>query len=64
MDEERGREGLEASAAPRDDDAIEVAGGVAAAGRRVITEDWAATIIGLTLLLLTLVGVIGKGMVP
>jgi hypothetical protein len=46
------------------DDTIEVAGGVAAAGRRAFTEDWAATILGLALLLLTLVGVIGKGMVP
>jgi hypothetical protein len=46
------------------DDTIEVAGGVAAAGRRAINEDWAATIIGLVLLALALVGVIGKGMVP
>jgi hypothetical protein len=47
-----------------EDDTIEVAGGVAAAGRRAVNEDWAATILGLVLLLLTLVGVIGKGMVP
>jgi hypothetical protein len=46
------------------DEPIEVAGGVAAAGRRLISEDWAATIIGLVLLALVLVGVIGKGMVP
>jgi hypothetical protein len=47
-----------------DHDAIETAGGVATAGRRLITEDWAATILGLVLLALILVGVIGKGMVP
>lgn len=56
--------GTDPSAERTDDDIIEVAGGVAAAGRRLITEDWAATIVGLTLLLLTLAGVIGKGMVP
>ncbi len=54
----------DSSAVRPDDDIIEVAGGVAAAGRRLITEDWAATIVGLALLLLTLAGVIGKGMVP
>jgi hypothetical protein len=48
----------------REDDAIETAGGVAAAGRRAVNEDWAATILGLVLLLLTLAGVIGKGLVP
>lgn len=36
----------------------------AVAVRRVITEDWAATILGLVLLALILVGVITKGMVP
>lgn len=49
---------------PHEDESIEVADGVAAAGRRAINEDWAATIIGLALLALTLLGVIGKGMVP
>jgi hypothetical protein len=29
-----------------------------------ISEDWAATILGLVLLLLALLGVIGKGVVP
>ena len=52
------------SAERPDDDTIEVAGGVAAAGRRMFTEDWAATILGLVLLALVLLGVIGKGMVP
>jgi hypothetical protein len=47
-----------------DHDAIETAGGVATAGRRVFNEDWAATILGLVLLGLVLAGVIGKGMVP
>jgi hypothetical protein len=51
-------------AAAGDDEAIEVAGGVATAGRRMLTEDWAATILGLVLLVLVLAGVIGKGMVP
>ena len=46
------------------DEPIEVAGGVAAAGRRLISEDWAATILGLVLLALVLSGVIGKGIVP
>jgi hypothetical protein len=46
------------------DDTIEVAGGVAAAGRRAINEDWAATILGLVLLALVLTGVIGKGVIP
>ena len=45
-------------------DPIEVAGGVAAAGRRLISEDWAATILGLVLVALVLSGVIAKGMVP
>ncbi|MFH1474985.1 MAG: hypothetical protein ABIG85_03915 [Chloroflexota bacterium] len=47
-----------------DDEPIEVTGGVEAAGRRLISEDWAATILGLVLLALVLGGVIGKGMVP
>lgn len=34
------------------------------AARRLVTEDWAATILGLTLLLLAMAGIIGKGMVP
>ena len=34
------------------------------AARRTIDEDWAATIVGLGLLLLVLLGAIGKGMVP
>jgi hypothetical protein len=37
---------------------------VAASGRRALNEDWAATILGLVLLALVLVGVIAKGMVP
>ncbi|HEY3334189.1 MAG TPA: hypothetical protein VGK16_03040 [Candidatus Limnocylindrales bacterium] len=61
-------EPVDASAQPHDarpdDEPIETAGGVAASGRRLITEDWAATFIGLALLLLTLAGVIGKGLVP
>ncbi len=64
MSDEPVESGIDPSAERPDDDTIEVAGGVAAAGRRLITEDWAATIVGLTLLLLTLAGVIGKGMVP
>lgn len=60
MSEERADPGT----GQHEDDTIEVAGGVAAAGRRAVTEDWAATILGLALLLLTLAGVIGKGMVP
>ena len=64
MNDERVDAGTDRSAERPDDDTIEVAGGVAAAGRRLINEDWAATIVGLVLLLLTLAGVIGKGMVP
>ncbi len=37
---------------------------VPAATRRLINEDWAATIIGLALLLLVLAGAITKAMVP
>ncbi len=37
---------------------------VVASGRRLITEDWAATIIGLALVVLVLAGVIGKGLIP
>jgi hypothetical protein len=64
MDDERAREGAEAAEGGPGDDAIETAGGVATAGRRMITEDWAATILGLVLLVLVLAGVIGKGLVP
>ena len=32
--------------------------------RRLASEDWAATVLGLVLLALALVGVITKGMVP
>jgi hypothetical protein len=64
MNDERVDAGTDPAAERPDDDTIEVAGGVDAAGRRLINEDWAATIVGLALLLLTLVGVIGKGMVP
>ena len=32
--------------------------------RFAISEDWAATIVGLGLLLLALLGVIGKGVIP
>ncbi len=56
--------GADALDALDDDEPIEVAGSVAAAGRRLISEDWAATILGLVLLALVLAGVIGKGMVP
>jgi hypothetical protein len=60
VDQER-----EAAATGRDrDDQSEPAIGVAAAGRRLISEDWAATILGLVLVALVLAGVIGKGMVP
>jgi uncharacterized membrane protein YcfT len=34
------------------------------AARTTIDEDWAATIVGLGLLLLVLLGLIGKGTVP
>lgn len=60
MDDER----TAAAADAADHEAIETAGTVATAGRRMITEDWAATILGLVLLILILAGVIGKGMVP
>ncbi|MGA2512968.1 MAG: hypothetical protein ABSG37_05060 [Candidatus Limnocylindrales bacterium] len=54
--EEPARDGAAISAdpAPGDD------GGA----RFTISEDWAATLIGLGLLFLALLGVIGKGMVP
>lgn len=64
MDDERDRSRADARDGAPDDDAIETAGTVATAGRRLITEDWAATIIGLLLLGLILIGVIGKGLVP
>jgi len=64
MNDERAPAGDETTPAAPDDDAIETAGGVATAGRRMINEDWAATILGLVLLLLVLSGVIGKGLVP
>ncbi len=35
-----------------------------APSRRAINEDWAATIVGLVLLILVLAGVITKGMIP
>ena len=38
--------------------------GVEKAGRLAISEDWAATIVGLVLLILVLAGVITKAMVP
>lgn len=44
---------------PAADDAV-----VAAASRRMLSEDWLATIVGLVLLLLVLAGVITKGMIP
>ena len=34
------------------------------ARRRLVTEDWLATIVGLTLIALVFAGVITKGMVP
>jgi hypothetical protein len=64
MNDEPATADAPAAGAGPDDDAIETAGGVAAAGRRAVNEDWAATILGLTLLLLTLAGVIGKGLIP
>ena len=65
MDQDREGAALpDAPDAPGADEPIEVAGGVPAAGRRMISEDWAATILGLVLLALVLAGVIGKGMVP
>jgi hypothetical protein len=54
----------DADGATPSDDAIETAGGVAEAGRRAINEDWAATVLGLVLLVLVLSGVIGKGLIP
>jgi hypothetical protein len=63
MNEEHVDPGTGTAEAP-DQDAIETTGGVAAAGRRAVTEDWAATILGLVLLLLTLAGVIGNGLIP
>lgn len=62
MDQER--EGTAAAEVADDGEPIEVAGDVAAAGRRLISEDWVATILGLVLLALVLAGVIGKGLVP
>ena len=62
MNDEHAEPAAAGSEAP-DDDAIETAGGVAGAGRRLINEDWAATILGLVLLLLALTGVIGKGLI-
>jgi hypothetical protein len=35
-----------------------------APSRPSLNEDWAATIVGLVLLVLVLAGVIGKGMIP
>ena len=64
MDDERAPTGDDAPNGAPDDDSIETAGGVATAGRRMINEDWAATILGLVLLGLVLAGVIGKGVVP
>ncbi len=55
---------LEVVKEPSDSPADEAEPTVAATARRAITEDWAATILGLTLLLLILVGVISKGMIP
>lgn len=37
---------------------------VAAANRRAISEDWAATIVGLILVALVLAGVITDGLIP
>ena len=48
MDQER--EDVADADAADGDEPIEVAGGVAAAGRRLISEDWAATVLGLVLL--------------
>jgi hypothetical protein len=62
MDQER--EGIPTMAAVDGGEPIQVAGGVAAAGRRLISEDWAATILGLILLALILTGIIAKGAVP
>lgn len=63
-DDERAQTAAEGPAGIPEDDAIEAPGGVATAGRRLVTEDWAATILGLVLLVLVLGGFIGKGMVP
>jgi hypothetical protein len=38
--------------------------GVARAGQLSINEDWAATVVGLALIALTLAGVIPTGLVP
>ncbi|WP_281274129.1 hypothetical protein [Sphaerisporangium album] len=35
-----------------------------AGGRRTLSEDWAATILGLVLLILIILGVIPTGLVP
>lgn len=37
---------------------------VAAANRRAISEDWAATLVGLVLVALVLAGVITDGLIP
>ncbi|MGK2849617.1 MAG: hypothetical protein ACSLFN_01710 [Candidatus Limnocylindrales bacterium] len=37
---------------------------VAAANRRAISEDWAATLVGLVLVALVLAGVISDGLIP
>jgi hypothetical protein len=34
------------------------------ASRRSINEDWLATIVGLMLVVLVLLGIIGKGLIP
>ena len=37
---------------------------VAAANRRAISEDWAATLVGLVLIALVLAGIVTDGLVP
>jgi hypothetical protein len=60
LDQER-----EATASGGDrDEQSESAVGVAAPRRGLISEDWAATVLGLVLVALVLTGVIGTGMVP
>jgi hypothetical protein len=64
MDEEHAGASAADGADGTSDEPVEAEGDVAAAGRRLLSEDWAATILGLVLLVLVLAGVIGKGLVP
>jgi hypothetical protein len=64
MDEEHGGASAAGAADGTSGEPVEAEGDVATAGRRLLSEDWAATILGLVLLVLVLAGVIGSGIVP